>query len=132
MEKLARACAPATFGRNDEDVLDETYRKAGKLDATDFCVKLDVGASGLLGRVQGQLLEGPSSAKKIRAELSKLNVYGASELHLAYRRPASLTFCRKGIVLQVTQGHSSEKKHVWIPRCLLPHFLSRRGTRLPP
>ena len=29
LNQLERACEPATFGRNAEDVLDETYRKAG-------------------------------------------------------------------------------------------------------
>ena len=32
LEQLTQACVPATFGVNEKDVLDETYRKAGKLD----------------------------------------------------------------------------------------------------
>jgi hypothetical protein len=40
-EHLLKACQPASFGRGGEAVLDEQYRKAGKLDrsqfATTFC-----------------------------------------------------------------------------------------------
>lgn len=40
-EQLLKACQPASFGRGGEAVLDEGYRKAGKLDisqfATSFC-----------------------------------------------------------------------------------------------
>ncbi|KAJ7583235.1 hypothetical protein C8J56DRAFT_1054994 [Mycena floridula] len=36
LEALSQACQPASFGRGNEDVLDESYRKAGRLDATQF------------------------------------------------------------------------------------------------
>lgn len=36
LDALSSACQPATFGLNQRDVLDETYRKAGKLDTTIF------------------------------------------------------------------------------------------------
>ncbi|KAJ2982915.1 hypothetical protein NUW54_g10691 [Trametes sanguinea] len=36
VQALQDACEPAPFGRNDETVLDETYRKAGKMDADNF------------------------------------------------------------------------------------------------
>ena len=35
-EALLRKCEPATFGLEHRDVLDEGYRKAGKLDNTTF------------------------------------------------------------------------------------------------
>ena len=35
-EQLLKDCAPASFGRGGADVVDETYRKAGKLDCTEF------------------------------------------------------------------------------------------------
>ncbi|KAJ8453804.1 hypothetical protein ONZ45_g19562 [Pleurotus djamor] len=38
LELLTDACEPASFGRNHEDILDETYRKAGKLDVSDFAI----------------------------------------------------------------------------------------------
>ena len=41
LEQLILACQPTSFGRNGEAILDEGYRKAGKLDvgafATSFC-----------------------------------------------------------------------------------------------
>ena len=50
LNQLERACEPATFGRNDEDVLDETYRKAGKMDSDNFLLGLDVERSRLFLR----------------------------------------------------------------------------------
>ena len=76
MEHLSQTCAPATFGLGDQDVLDESYRKAGRLDAGDFSVKLDLSRSGLLDIVCAQLLEGKAAQKYIYGELYKLNVYG--------------------------------------------------------
>ena len=35
-QDLSHACSPATFGLNNQDVLDESYRKAGKLDVGKF------------------------------------------------------------------------------------------------
>ena len=35
-EHLLKACQPASFGRAGEAVLDERYRKAGKLDRSQF------------------------------------------------------------------------------------------------
>lgn len=37
MIDLVRTCEPATFGLGGIDVLDETYRKATKLDPSEFC-----------------------------------------------------------------------------------------------
>ncbi|EJD52892.1 hypothetical protein AURDEDRAFT_54784, partial [Auricularia subglabra TFB-10046 SS5] len=70
LEELAAACQPATFGVNEQDVLDETYRKAGKLDRDDFALNLDIVGSGLLQAVKDAL------PRDIKAELYKLNVYG--------------------------------------------------------
>ncbi|KAI0276031.1 hypothetical protein BGY98DRAFT_935363 [Russula aff. rugulosa BPL654] len=41
LEQLAQACEPASFGRDKEDVLDETYRKAGKMKLGHFSLNLD-------------------------------------------------------------------------------------------
>ena len=56
--------------------MDETYRKAGKLDATDFCVSLDLQATGLLDIVGEWLQDTGRESPRIRAERYKLNVYG--------------------------------------------------------
>ena len=73
LRDLEQACAPATFGRNQEDVLDETYRKAGKMDNTDFCVTYTP-PEDILGLVRYELYE--ESECQLRYELYKLNVYG--------------------------------------------------------
>jgi len=41
LDQLAAACSPATFGHENKDVYDETYRKALKMDAADFVVQFD-------------------------------------------------------------------------------------------
>jgi len=38
LESLAKACAPATFGADNKDVMDLSYHKDGKMDANDFMV----------------------------------------------------------------------------------------------
>ncbi|KAJ8693897.1 hypothetical protein PTI98_008844 [Pleurotus ostreatus] len=43
VQLLAKLCEPATFGRNQEDLLDETYRKAGKMDIENFAMNIDLG-----------------------------------------------------------------------------------------
>ncbi|KAJ7722025.1 hypothetical protein B0H16DRAFT_1666280 [Mycena metata] len=75
---LAAACDQATFGVAQKDVLDETYRKAGKMDLAQFASRLDVVASGLIDAIAPGILQGQGAEgdKTLRAELYKLNVYG--------------------------------------------------------
>ncbi|RPD56685.1 hypothetical protein L226DRAFT_615369 [Lentinus tigrinus ALCF2SS1-7] len=77
LQQLADACQPATFGLNQQDVHDETYRKAGKLDKTDFLLAFDAIHAGLID-VVGEELVIPRyrMEETIRAEMYKLNVYG--------------------------------------------------------
>ena len=82
LEHLSNACQPATFGVNQDDILDESYRKAGKLDVTDFATKIVVADSRLMDVVRSELLEGHESNRTIKAELYKLNVYGEVNRHL--------------------------------------------------
>lgn len=63
-------------------MLDETYRKAGKLDSSRFAAKFDPSQAGLLNILRDVLLEGHGSDKVIRAELYKLNVYGSSRFFM--------------------------------------------------
>lgn len=75
MFELTNMCDPATFGRNQEDVLDESYRKAGKLDSTDFATFFDPVRSGLIEIIRGCLLEGqfmPSSTSSMSTVLPSL------------------------------------------------------------
>lgn len=73
---MADACHKATFGLSDKDVLDEAYRKAGKMDTTDFAALLSPNALGLMNIIATNLLRGRKSADDIEVKLYKLNVYG--------------------------------------------------------
>lgn len=55
---------------------DESYRKAVKMDASNFSVQLDLAGSGLIRTIEDQLLQGETESMRIRAEPYKLNVYG--------------------------------------------------------
>ncbi|KAI0262429.1 hypothetical protein BC834DRAFT_387863 [Gloeopeniophorella convolvens] len=72
---LTQACERATFGINKEDVMDESYRKAGKIDAEHFSTPLVPDHTDLVDIVRGYLLEGAESTRAIKFELYKLNVY---------------------------------------------------------
>ncbi|OSX57111.1 hypothetical protein POSPLADRAFT_1112134, partial [Postia placenta MAD-698-R-SB12] len=74
--ELNDTCDVATFGRNHENVHDETYRRAGKLDSAHFSVKVDLLNSGLLDLICDDLLDDDYEERGIRAEMYKLNVYG--------------------------------------------------------
>jgi hypothetical protein len=76
LDLLTTACDPATFGRGKEDVYDESYRKAVKMDTSNFSIQFDPGASGLIQIIEDQLLQGETEKMHIKAELYKLNVYG--------------------------------------------------------
>ena len=78
LNELEQACEAATFGRAQETVLDESYRKAGKMDLENFVSALEIDNTGLLDVVRAGLLTGEQEDKPVRAELYKLNVYGQS------------------------------------------------------
>jgi hypothetical protein len=73
---LTNACEPAGFGRNNENIYDESYRKAGRLSSDFFRPMLDIKAVGLIDLIRERLLRGSKDDKVIRAELYNLNVYG--------------------------------------------------------
>lgn len=76
LENLAKACQPATFGFDQKDVLDEAYRKAGKIDTDRFAVNFSPSDLGIIETISDSLLRGRLQSKSIRSELYKLNVYG--------------------------------------------------------
>ncbi|KAI0352550.1 hypothetical protein OH77DRAFT_1408736 [Trametes cingulata] len=85
LQHLAQTCDPATFGVDQMDVYDETYRKAGKLDRRDFSLNFVPQEAGVLEAVRAELLvEGRKSTDNIRAELYKLNVYGPGSFFKAH------------------------------------------------
>lgn len=81
---LAEACQPETTGRNNEMVVDESSRKVGKMDTSQFATQFSPLTNGIIGSVDAGLLQGKfnGTRKSIRVELCKLNVYGGSSIIL--------------------------------------------------
>ncbi|KAF2825289.1 hypothetical protein CC86DRAFT_41658 [Ophiobolus disseminans] len=76
--KLVSDCQPASFGLNGADVLDESYRKATKLDRAAFSVNFCPYEVGIIDTIAQLLLPGTEHGTKgVRAELYKLNIYAA-------------------------------------------------------
>jgi hypothetical protein len=71
-DELLQSCAPATFGCKGKDILDEAYRKAGKLDRSQFAVDfhphdygiVDVVAQTLLPSFGAMKLEGENVSQE--------------------------------------------------------------------
>lgn len=74
LDALYRACKPAEFGRNGENVFDESYRKAGKMDLISFSTLFDPRSLGIHEQVSKALLT--QNYATMELELYKLNVYG--------------------------------------------------------
>ncbi|KAJ2925957.1 hypothetical protein H1R20_g11148, partial [Candolleomyces eurysporus] len=74
--KLVEASQRATFGRGGEDVFDESYRKAWKMDSSQFAPQFDVIHSGVMDIIHEQLLHYEKGGVKLDPRLYKLNVYG--------------------------------------------------------
>ncbi|KAM5355088.1 hypothetical protein ACJ41O_001734 [Fusarium nematophilum] len=72
---LLKDCEPATFGLGNEEVLDEDYRKAGKLDKSQFSSSFNPYEHGVVDTISQALAQGNSAARGVRAELYKLNIY---------------------------------------------------------
>ncbi|KAL2046621.1 hypothetical protein ABVK25_011702 [Lepraria finkii] len=88
IKELLQDCSPATFGKNGEEVLDEAYRKAAKLDSSQFSTNFNPHDVGIIDVITQTLL--PGIAKPfpdtesiweehlgVIAELYKLNIYSA-------------------------------------------------------
>jgi len=76
LENLAKECQPATFGMNQQDVYDETYRKAGKMDVGRFSTQFHPANHGIIEVIRDVLLGNRVDLGSIRVEPYKLNVYG--------------------------------------------------------
>lgn len=86
LQALLEACEPAPFGVNNKDVLDDTYRKAWKMDNSNFSTRLDVVDTGIVEHVRSKLVDvGHGGQKKIRPELYKLNIYGTGSFFKAHK-----------------------------------------------
>lgn len=89
VEQLTKDCSPASFGRGGEDILDPSYRKAGKLELHQFASTFHPSDFGIIENIQQILLPSISSHlenklgfRKLIAELYKLNVSGVARLQL--------------------------------------------------
>ncbi|KAF2117341.1 hypothetical protein BDV96DRAFT_611764 [Lophiotrema nucula] len=67
--KLVKDCQPASFGYKGADVLDESYRKAIKLDRSVFSIDFCPYESGIVDTI--------AQMPAAQAELYKLNIYAA-------------------------------------------------------
>lgn len=86
LNALLATCAPASFGHNGKDVLDETYRKATKLDDDQFSSSFHPHDCGIVDAIAQSLLplvfdtdseSQPIQSGVVTARLYKLNVYSA-------------------------------------------------------
>lgn len=111
LEELTRACEPASFGVKQENELDETYRKAGKMDSECFASMLDPSNTDLLNIVRGYLLDGPQSNRGVIAELYKLNIYG-KYFNLSHPPSGAILPPRQRLILQAPCRYTTERKHV--------------------
>ena len=108
LENLARSCDPATFGVATKDILDESYRKAGKMDTDRFATHFSPTDLGILEFISDFLLRERVPEKSIRLELYKLNIYGK---YLTSTRLALVT-----LLTTLTGPGGFFKAHVDTPR----------------
>ena len=86
LQDLLDDCAPATFGKDGKDILDESYRKAVKLDSSQFSTNFSPYDLGIIGAITQTMLPCIGQIKDkagektldecqgVIAELYKLNV----------------------------------------------------------
>jgi hypothetical protein len=77
LDKLVAACVPASFGYKGEEVLNDAYRKATKLEPSAFSSSFCPYELGIIDTIAQVLLPNTQSNIKthgVRAELYKLNV----------------------------------------------------------
>ncbi len=86
---------------NEKEVLDETYREAGKMVPDHFASLLDPVRTGLIKIIRSYLLEGRQSRKYITAKLHKLNVYSTHSIFIRHqkltRRPGKGSFFKSHV-----------------------------------
>ncbi|KAK7687706.1 hypothetical protein QCA50_008922 [Cerrena zonata] len=75
LQHLLKTCEQATFGVNQESVLDEQYRKSRKLDTAHFSPLFDVNGINLTGLLRREFLPDKLHDVDIRIARYKLNVY---------------------------------------------------------
>ena len=81
--QLLKDCEPATFGRGDQEVYDEMYRKARKMDEAKFCTNFSPSDYGVIDTVVQALVHNNHADGRyrgVRAELYSLNVGPSSSM----------------------------------------------------
>lgn len=130
LQRLVRDCSPASFGRGQQDVIDPEYRKAGKLDTSQFASTFELSHHNILPDVEAFLLpaiqdqsqgQNDMQFRRLTAELYKLNIYsgpsGLFQTHVdtprAKNQIGSLVVCLpshfKGGDLMVRHGRKEVK-----------------------
>ena len=77
LQQLLATCDSASFGVGGKEVHDETYRKATKLNTTDFCTDFCPYAAGIVNVINQLLVPSTHAARSVKAELCKLNIYSS-------------------------------------------------------
>jgi len=72
LASLEAACQPATFGVARNNVLDESYRKAGKMDASEFAAQFSPTSSGITEGIRKSLFGGQTNNESVKVELYKI------------------------------------------------------------
>ncbi|EEB96184.1 hypothetical protein MPER_04725, partial [Moniliophthora perniciosa FA553] len=86
LTKLVSACDAAPFGRGAQTVMDESYRKALKLELAQFATPFDLAATGILHKIQQDLVDTDTALRRpIRAEPYKLNIYDKGAFFKAHQ-----------------------------------------------
>ena len=112
IQDLLGDCAPASFGKGGKDVLDDSYRKAVKLDSDQFSTNFNPYDVGIIGAIAQSLLPGVARPiiKKandctfteclgVIAELYKLNVWDTARPYPLSKH--SLIRARLGLLVSV-------------------------------
>ncbi|KAL8727431.1 MAG: hypothetical protein Q9181_005718, partial [Wetmoreana brouardii] len=128
--RLLESCTPASFGKDGKDVLDESYRKAAKLDSDRFSTNFNPYEVGIIGTVVQTLL--PAGAGHLNendlgvvAELYKLNIYSApsGKFKPHVDTPRGVTQFRS--LVEVTAGHRVTLTYNLYARCQLGGIFRR-------
>lgn len=122
---LLGECQPATFGIGGVDVLDESYRKASKLDNTQFSTNFnpyDYGIVDTISQVLFPSVDKSSSEdlglelRGVRAELYKLNVgfrYSSRSFrYKTYRAPIRSTLVHRECSILMLIHHAGQANSV--------------------
>lgn len=78
LKPLIEQCKPAKFARGQEEILDESYRKASKLDPSEFATSFCPYRTGIIDVIAQMLLPSVTTGfRGVKAELYSLALYTA-------------------------------------------------------